>query len=51
MVVSSRVQRNTTEPKEYESSKILNVHGVSEVRQAEIHIVEPQVPEPSALEV
>ena len=32
-------------------SQILNVHGVSDVRQAEIHTVEPIVPEPSALEV
>ena len=32
-------------------SQILNVHGVSEVRQAEIHTPEPLVPEPSALEV
>ena len=31
--------------------QILNVHGVSEVRQAEIHSAEPLVPEPSALEV
>jgi len=32
------------------SSQILNVHGVSEVRQAEIHTAEPLVPEPSGLE-
>jgi len=32
-------------------SQILNVHGVSNVRQAEIHTAEPVVPEPSALEV
>jgi len=32
-------------------SQILNVHGVSEVRQAEIQTAEPLVPEPSALEV
>jgi hypothetical protein len=31
-------------------SQILNVHGVSDVRQAEIHTEEPLVPEPSALE-
>jgi len=31
--------------------QILNVHGVSDVRRAEIHTVEPLVPEPSALEV
>jgi hypothetical protein len=31
-------------------SHILNVHGVSDVRQAEIHTAEPLVPEPSALE-
>jgi len=29
----------------------LNVHEVNDVRQAEIHTVEPLVPEPSALEV
>jgi hypothetical protein len=32
-------------------SQILNVHGVSDVRHAEIHTSEPLVPEPSALEV
>jgi hypothetical protein len=32
-------------------SQILNVHGVCEVRQAEIHTAELLVPEPSALEV
>jgi hypothetical protein len=32
-------------------SQILNVHGVSDIRQAEIHTAEPLVPEPSALEV
>jgi len=32
-------------------SQILNVHGVSVVRQAEIHTAELLVPEPSALEV
>jgi len=31
--------------------QIMNVHGVREVRQAEIHTAEPLVPEPSALEV
>ena len=31
-------------------SQILNVHGVSDVRQAEIHTAEPLVPEPSALD-
>ena len=31
-------------------SQILNVHAVSEVRQAEIHTATPLVPEPSALE-
>ena len=32
-------------------SQLLNVHEVKEVRQAEIHTVEPLVPEPSAFEV
>ena len=32
-------------------SQILNVHGVSDVRQAEIHTAEPLVLKPSALEV
>jgi hypothetical protein len=32
-------------------SQILNVHGVSDVRQAEIHTAERLVPEPSALEI
>jgi len=29
----------------------LNVHEVNEVRQADIHTVEPLVPEPSALQI
>jgi hypothetical protein len=29
----------------------LNVHGVNDVRQTEVHTAEPLVPEPSALEV
>jgi len=32
-------------------SQLLNVHGVNDVRQTEIHTAEPLVPEPSALEV
>src|SRR5215510_3445053 len=32
-------------------SQILNIHGTSDVRQAEIHTEEPLVPEPSVLEV
>jgi hypothetical protein len=32
-------------------SQVLNVHGVNNVRQAEIHTAEPLVPEPSVLEV
>ena len=32
-------------------SQLLNVHVVKDVRQAEIHTVEPLVPEPSAFEV
>jgi hypothetical protein len=32
-------------------SQILNLHGVSDVRQTEIHAAEPLVTEPSALEV
>jgi hypothetical protein len=31
-------------------SQIFNVHGVNDVRQTEIHIAEPLVPEPSAFE-
>jgi hypothetical protein len=31
--------------------QLLNVHGVSDVRQKEIHTAEPLVPEPSAFEV
>ena len=31
-------------------SQILNVHGISDVSQAEIHTAEPPMPEPSALE-
>jgi hypothetical protein len=32
-------------------SQLLNVHGVNDVRQVEIHTAEPLVPEPSAFEV
>ena len=32
-------------------SQLLNVHGFYDVRQTEIHIAEPLVPEPSAIEV
>jgi len=32
-------------------SPLLNIHGVHDVRQTEIHIAEPLVPEPSAFEV
>ena len=31
-------------------SQLLNVHGVNDVRQTEIHTVEPPVPDPSAFE-
>jgi len=31
-------------------SQLFNVHGVKDVRQAEIHTAEPLVPEPSAAE-
>ena len=31
-------------------SQIFNVHGVNDVRQAEMHTAEPLVPEPSVLE-
>ena len=33
------------------SSQLLNIHGVNDVRQTEIHTAEPLVPEPSAIEV
>jgi hypothetical protein len=33
------------------SSQLLNVHGVNDVRQTEIHTTEPLVPEPSTFEV
>jgi hypothetical protein len=32
-------------------SQLLNVHGVNDVRQTEVHTAEPLVPEPSAFEV
>jgi hypothetical protein len=32
-------------------SQLLNIHGVSDVRQIEVHTAEPLVPEPSAFEV
>ena len=32
-------------------SQLLNVHGVNDVRQTEIHTAEPLVPEPSACEI
>jgi hypothetical protein len=31
-------------------SQLLNVHRVSDVRQSEIHIVEPLIPDPSPFE-
>jgi hypothetical protein len=31
--------------------QLLNVHGVNDVRQTEIHTAEPSVPEPSSSEV
>jgi len=31
--------------------QLLNVHGVNDVRQTEIHTAEPPVPDPSAFEV
>jgi len=33
------------------SSQLLNVHGINDVRQTEIHTSELPVPEPSAFEV
>jgi hypothetical protein len=32
-------------------SQLLNIHGVNDVRQTEVHMAEPLVPEPSAFEV
>jgi hypothetical protein len=32
-------------------SQLLNIHGVKDVRQTELHTAEPLVPEPSAFEV
>jgi len=32
-------------------SQLFSVHGVSKIRQTEIHTAEPLVPEPSAFEV
>jgi hypothetical protein len=32
-------------------SQLLNIHGVNDVRQTEVHTAEPLVPEPSASEV
>jgi hypothetical protein len=32
-------------------SQLLNIHGVNDVRQTEVHAAEPLVPEPSAFEV
>jgi hypothetical protein len=32
-------------------SHLFNVHGVSDLRQTEIHMAKPQVPEPSASEI
>jgi hypothetical protein len=31
-------------------SQLLNIHGVNDVRQTEVHTAEPLVPEPSAFE-
>jgi hypothetical protein len=32
-------------------SQLLNIHGVNDVRQTEVHTAEPLMPEPSAFEV
>ena len=32
-------------------SQLLNIHGVNDVRQVEIHTAEPLVPEPSVFEI
>jgi len=32
-------------------SQLLNIHGVNDIRQTEIHTAEPLVPEPNAFEV
>ena len=32
-------------------SQLLNIHGINDVRQTEIHTAEPLVPEPTAFEV
>jgi hypothetical protein len=32
-------------------SQLLNIHGVNDVRQTEVHTAEPLVPEPSAFEI
>jgi hypothetical protein len=32
-------------------SQLLNIHGVNDVRQTEVHTAEPLVPEPSAFQV
>jgi len=32
-------------------SQLLNIHGVKDIRQTELHTAEPLVPEPSAFEV
>ena len=32
-------------------SQMVNIHGVNDVRQAEIHMAEPLVPEPSTFEI
>jgi len=32
-------------------SQLLNMHGINDIRQTEIHTTEPRVPEPSAFEV
>jgi len=42
--------RNVTWWRNY-FSQLFNVHGVKDVKQAEIHTAEPLVPEPSAAEV
>jgi len=32
-------------------SQLLNIHGVNDVRQTELHTAEPLVPEPSAFDI
>jgi hypothetical protein len=50
MVICSQIQSVLDRWKNF-FNQVVNVHGVHDVRQMDIHMAEPLVPEPSLVEV